>query len=218
VWHALGGLQSGFNAGTDKLRYFPADISPFVALDNWDEVERQLLSDELPGGRLFFVMLERKVIIPDTFQIKVTMPLYQMVCDDLKPAFTATRTRAMTHEDVPKMLELTGLTKPGPFYANTMAFGNYIGMFEGDQLIAMGGERLKVPGYTEVSAICTHPAYQGRQLATHILSAVSQGIVDRGEIPFLHTKIDNAPAIRVYEKLGYRVSRDIFFAIIVRRH
>jgi predicted GNAT family acetyltransferase len=126
--------------------------------------------------------------------------------------------RQLTDADVPQMLELTALTKPGPFSRNTIAFGNYVGIFDGGRLIAMGGERLQVPGHTEVSAICTHPGFQGRQLATQILFHVSQGILARGETPFLHTKTDNVPALRVYEKLGYRTSRNIFFAIIAHRH
>ena len=218
AWHALASRQSRFNIGDEVLRYFPADVSPFVGLPNWDEVERARLSAELPGGRLFFVMLEPKVIIPDAFQVKVTMPLFQMVCTKPEPIAITETIRPLTEADVPKMLELTALTKPGPFYKNTIAFGNYVGIFEGERLIAMGGERLQVDGHTEVSAICTHPDLQGRQLATQILAHVSQGIAARGETPFLHTKTDNGPALRVYEKLGYRISRDIFFAIILRRH
>jgi predicted GNAT family acetyltransferase len=218
AWHALGGSQSRFNIGDDILRYFPEDVSPFVGLPNWDEAERAKLSTELPGGRLFFVMLEPKVIIPDEFQIKVTMPLYQMVCDNPNPIAKPEEIRPLTEEDVPQMLSLTGITRPGPFFQRTIEFGNYVGIFDDEKLIAMGGERLQVPGYTEVSAICTHPDHQGKQLATKILSHVSEGIRTRGEIPFLHTKTDNAPALKVYEKLGYRISRDIYFAIILRKH
>ena len=128
------------------------------------------------------------------------------------------RIRPLTEADVPQMLALTALTRPGPFAKRTIEFGNYVGIFEDEKLIAMGGERLKVPGHTEVSAICTHPDHQGRQLGTRILHHVSKNIHDRGETPFLHTKTDNTPALKVYEKLGYRISRDIHFAIIVRKH
>jgi ribosomal protein S18 acetylase RimI-like enzyme len=218
AWHALGFSQSHFNVGGEVLRYFPADVSPFVSLPNWDEAERELISTDLPEDRTFFVMLEPRVIIPDAFQVKVTLPLYQMVCDELKPAPSISNVQPPNDAHVPQMLELTALTRPGPFAQRTIEFGNYFGIFEGDQLVAMGGERLQVPGHTEVSAICTHPDFQGRQLATQILSHISQGILARGENPFLHTKTDNTAALRVYEKLGYRKSRDIFFAIIARQH
>jgi Predicted acetyltransferase len=101
--------------------------------------------------------------------------------------------------------------------AQTIQFGGYVGVFDGDQLIAMGGERLKVPGYTEVSAICTHPDYRGRHLARYILSQVSQQIIHRGEVPFLHSLTTNVPALKVYQQLGYRLNRHIFFAIVEKQ-
>lgn len=217
IWHALGSRQQHFNRGNDTLRYFPEEVAPFVGLPNWNADDVQLLSKDLPRNRSFYILIEKQIHLPDKLDIKFTLPLYQMECNELHPEFTDNPVKRLGEEHISQMLELTSLTRPGPFHNKTISLGNYIGIFDGERLIAMGGERLKVPGFTEISAICTHPDYRGKMLASHIISLLSQQIFDKGEIPFLHTRTDNSKAISVYEKLGYKISRDIFFAIIEKK-
>jgi predicted GNAT family acetyltransferase len=112
------------------------------------------------------------------------------------------------------MIELTTLTKPGPFGPRTHELGTYLGIRREGKLVAMAGERLKVPGYTEVSAVCTHPEYLGNGYAQALMSAVMRGIRERGETPFLHVRGDNDRAIKVYEKLGFRTRKQGHFAVI----
>ena len=69
----------------------------------------------------------------------------------------------------------------------------------------MAGERLKVPGYTEVSAVCTHPDHTGKGYAA-LMMEIMRRIRDRGETPFLHVRADNARAIEIYKRLG--ISRE----------
>jgi len=80
----------------------------------------------------------------------------------------------------------------------------------------MAGERLKVPGYTEVSAICTHPDHLGNGYAGMLMNAVMLRIRDRGETPFLHVRKDNVRAIALYERLGFRTRTVQHFAILRR--
>jgi predicted GNAT family acetyltransferase len=69
----------------------------------------------------------------------------------------------------------------------------------------MAGERLRVPGAIEISAVCTDPAYQRRGLAAALVARLVGDIVARGERPFLHVADDNHGARRVYEALGFTV-------------
>ncbi len=69
---------------------------------------------------------------------------------------------ALTPSDVPEMLALTARTKPGPFHRRTCEMGDYFGLRKNGTLVAMAGERLQVPGHTELSAICTDPEHLGR--------------------------------------------------------
>ena len=112
------------------------------------------------------------------------------------------------------MLALVELTRPGPFSVRTIDLGGYVGVFDGDRLIAMAGHRLAPPGFREVSAVCTHPDFRGRGLAAGLTALVAQRILDRGERPFLHHASDNDPARRVYEAIGFEFRRQVVFAAL----
>jgi ribosomal protein S18 acetylase RimI-like enzyme len=114
--------------------------------------------------------------------------------------------------DVPEMLDLVARTEPGPFLPRTIELGIYLGIRRGGALVAMAGERMRPPGWTEISAVCTDPAYRGHGLATRLTLAVAAGIRARGETPFLHTAASNTGAIRLYESLGFRYRRDVLFS------
>jgi ribosomal protein S18 acetylase RimI-like enzyme len=118
--------------------------------------------------------------------------------------------------DSNEMMELTALTKPGPFEKRTHELGTYLGIRREGKLIAMSGERMKVPGYTEVSAVCTHPEHTGHGYARFLMGKVMQGIFERGEKPFLHVKDDNMRAIQLYERLGFR-RRSLVHLVVLRK-
>lgn len=117
-------------------------------------------------------------------------------------------------DDVPEMLDLVARTEPGPFRPRTIELGTYVGIRDQGNLVAMAGERLRLPSWTEISAVCTDHAYRGRGLATRLLRTVVSGIRVRGEVPILHASADNANAIRLYENLGFRIRRRIPFRIV----
>jgi ribosomal protein S18 acetylase RimI-like enzyme len=119
-------------------------------------------------------------------------------------------------EDSADMLKLTAMTKPGPFGPRTHELGSFFGIRIGNRLAAMAGERLKVDGYTEVSAVCTHPDHLGKGYAATLMRTVMRGILERGETPFLHSRADNARAIALYERLGFRHREAGHFVVLER--
>jgi ribosomal protein S18 acetylase RimI-like enzyme len=218
VWEALVTEDARLNCGTEEVRYFAEDVSPFVGMKCWDNHDLAILEKELPADRSFSVMIADQVKIPACFEIVFTTPLYQMVCTKFQPIFDSSLSmRSLGDADVPAMLELTSLTKPGPFLQRTIDFGHYIGIVEGDKLLAMAGERLHVKGYTEVSAVCTHPDHLGKGYASHLMSHACETVIQRGNIPFLHVKQDNTRAIAKYEHLGFSIRSAFYFAVIKRR-
>jgi len=121
---------------------------------------------------------------------------------------------SLSHID--EMLVLTELNKLGRFRKRAPELGSYIGIHESGQLVAMAGEGFRFPGYTEISAVCTHPDYRGRGYASSLVSALIEKVKKRGQTPFLHVATENAEAIRVYEKLGFKTRRTITFVIVKR--
>nr|WP_246614879.1 GNAT family N-acetyltransferase [Actinoplanes bogorensis] len=121
--------------------------------------------------------------------------------------------RALTAADVPEILDLIERTQPGPFRTRTIELGTYLGVRRNGRLIAMAGERLHPPGWTEISAVCTDPAFRGQGLATKLVRAVAFGVRQRGEIPFLHTSAANTNAIRLYQSIGFRLRKRTTFAL-----
>ena len=102
------------------------------------------------------------------------------------------------------MLALTKLTNPGPFAQRTIEFGNYYGFFEGDELVAMAGQRMHIGDHVEVSAVCTHPDHLGKGYAGILLTEQIKRVIKAGSTPFLHVLDDNYGAIRVYERVGFK--------------
>ncbi|MGW4487577.1 GNAT family N-acetyltransferase [Amycolatopsis sp. NPDC004368] len=111
--------------------------------------------------------------------------------------------RDLTAADVPAMRALADLTAPGPFRDRTIDLGGYVGIWRDGTLAAMAGERFSAPGWTEVSAVCTHPAFRGQGLATRLMRAVATNIRARGDEVFLHVVSTNTGAIALYERLGF---------------
>jgi ribosomal protein S18 acetylase RimI-like enzyme len=158
----------------------------------------------------------------DGWEYVVGAPLLQMVCENGIAASNRNTSFPPIVElgvaDSPEMLELTALTKPGPFGPRTHELGYYVGIRDNGKLVAMAGERLKVPGYTEVSAVCTHPEHLGKGYAAALMAEVMRGIRQRGETPFLHVRSDNSRAIAIYKRLGFHTAWEGHFAVLRKEH
>jgi predicted GNAT family acetyltransferase len=122
----------------------------------------------------------------------------------------------LTDADAPDMLALATLTQPGPFFARTHQLGDFFGVRLDGRLAAMAGERMKPPGFTEVSGVCTHPDHRGRGLATALTRRVCARILARGETPFLHAYAGNHGAIALYETLGFSLRREVLMTRLTR--
>lgn len=111
------------------------------------------------------------------------------------------------------MFELATITEPGPFRERTIELGNFYGIFESGRLMSMAGQRTRVPGFVEVSAVCTHPDARGRGYGGALMREVMRDIVEMRRTPFLHAFADN-PAVRLYEALGFVQRRTFHLAVI----
>jgi len=103
------------------------------------------------------------------------------------------------------MLDLIARTEPGPFLPRTIELGGYLGIRVNGELVAMAGRRINPPGWIEISAVCTAAEYRGRGYAARLVNAVVAGIRESGAEPFLHVSAEKKDAIRLYEKLGFKI-------------
>jgi predicted GNAT family acetyltransferase len=114
------------------------------------------------------------------------------------------------------MTALVELAEPGPFRPRTIDLGGYVGIFHDDELVAMAGQRMRPPGFCEVSAVCTHPSVRRRGYASVVTLAVAAGIIAQGERPFLHLAAPNTAALAVYERIGFEVRTEVGFGVFKR--
>ena len=216
-WHALTTDHAPLAEAVGPARRYRPDVSPFYAVDRLDgEAWAALAALGGPGAA---VLLARTEIPepPDGWRQILALQGYQMTLDDPGPPPAtpgAPTFRALTGDDVPAMLALVELAEPGPFLAGTIELGGYVGVHDGDRLVAMAGRRLSFPGRTEVSAVCTHPDARGRGLGAAVTHQVAAGIDADGDRALLHVAEDNHGARRLYERLGFTVRRALTFALL----
>jgi ribosomal protein S18 acetylase RimI-like enzyme len=201
--------------GTESIAIYSPEVSPFVGLKNWDDPSQKKLFDFLPAGRTVSTLVTEPFVLSDNWELVFSLGLYQMVCR--KPKYyngSILDTIALVPADIPKMIELTAMTKPGPFTERTIEFGNYIGIFENEQLLAMAGERLHLTDFTEISAVCSHPDHVGKGFAAILVHQLSNQIHKSGKTAFLHVRQDNQRAINLYQGLGFEIRSEVYFAVM----
>ncbi|MGW4968341.1 GNAT family N-acetyltransferase [Nonomuraea sp. NPDC004186] len=210
---SLLGAHAHLTERRGRVLRYPLDVSPFLSMPpepgpaDWDDVAALVG----PAGQ---VSLPGTVsTLPAGWEEVANVPGVQLTGERVAGADDAAVVR-LGPRDAPEMLDLAGRTKPGPFLPRTVELGVYLGIRSGGVLVAMAGERLHPPGWTEISAVCTDPAHRGRGLATRLVLAVAAGIRRRGETPFLHAAAANVGAIRLYERLGFRLRRTTDFRTV----
>ena len=169
----------------------------------------------VPGEHVYVLQVP-EIAMPSALRATKTAPGVQMVATHSIDAEPADDIALLGDTDAPEMLALAQLTQPGPFLARTNVMGTFRGIRVDGRLAAMAGERMRMPGYTEVSGVCTHPDFRGNGFARRLSAIVANAIQARGETPFLHAWKDNHPAIALYEQLGFRLRAEVNVAVLER--
>ncbi|MFG2974135.1 GNAT family N-acetyltransferase [Streptomyces sp. NPDC048331] len=211
VWAALTGPHRAFAefAPAGLAARYTLDTSPFAALaDPRDPAAWADLAALVgPGQEVWVTGL---LTPPSGWETLVNVPGVQL---DGRAVRAGAEPEAVPlgSGDVPEMLELVGLTRPGPFLDRTVELGTYLGIRHEGRLVAMAGERMRPTGWSEISAVCTHPDHRGRGLAGRLIRAVVAEVRERGESPFLHAAAANTEAVRLYESMGFTLRRSPLF-------
>ncbi|MER6119199.1 GNAT family N-acetyltransferase [Streptomyces sp. NPDC001743] len=206
VGSALRGPHAHFAEHRGRVLRYPPDVTPWVALPerpgpaDWSDAAA--LAG--PGGLVTLTAFTEPP--PDDWEVVFDAEGVQLVDAgvDAAPYPEAVR---LGPADVPDMLDLVARTRPGPFEPRTIELGVYLGVRREGVLVAMAGERMRPPGWSEISAVCTDESVRGQGLAGGLVRAVAHEIRERGDTPFLHAAASNTNAVRLYESLGFALRR-----------
>jgi ribosomal protein S18 acetylase RimI-like enzyme len=215
AYASLGGAHARFAQVCGRARRYPADVAPFLALP-WPPSARDWRDAAglvAPGTHV--AVRRDGVELPDGWRAVEEFELVQMVGERVTGADCAEAIE-LGAADVPEMLELIAQTEPGPFLARTVELGDYLGIRRGGALVAMAGERFRLDGWTEISAVATRPDHRGQGLASGLMGALIAGIQRRSQRVFLHVVSTNTGAIRLYEALGFRVQKTATLTVVTR--
>jgi ribosomal protein S18 acetylase RimI-like enzyme len=210
VWHALRTRLAAFAESdvSGRALRFHREVAFFAGVEAVDEAAWEALAALV--GREGYAMLFRDEVPhpPAGWEEVFRGPTWQLVAADLV-AVPDVPLVELGLDDAEEMLALTQLTEPGPFFARTHELGTYVGVRREGRLVAMAGQRFRVPGWIEISAVCTHPEAQREGLAAALTLHLVRRIREEGDEAFLHVLETNESALRLYLALGFEIRRQV---------
>jgi ribosomal protein S18 acetylase RimI-like enzyme len=208
VWHALQTQHRHFAVSNGDACRYPADVTPFASVAEPIATALQSLHSLLvPGEQVWLIAEERpsgKLVCDKTLEC-----LQMVLPDDITVPEPAPDIVPLSCADALAMVALTDLAFPGFFRIRTCEMGSYYGIRSGGELIAMGGERMKLDGYTEISGVCTHPEHRGKGFAASLIWHLARKHRRENVVPWLHVSATNQHAIDLYLKLGFTVAHTV---------
>ena len=204
IWHMLCHDLAEFTVGTALAKRCDPDLIPVVGLANHSDAAFADLAT-LYKANEGIALLEASPPqgIPG-FEINSRSSFDQLVCQQRTPVpKTDIEILELTPSDIQDVIQLIDLTKPGPFFPGLFAMRHFVGIRQEGQLVAVACERIRLPGYCEISAVCTHPDWRGKGYARLLSSVIADGIWERGDTPFLHVVAHNTSAYYVYTLLHF---------------
>lgn len=217
VWGSLTTHLAPLGAGGALAKRFRPDVNLFAsARDDSPPALAALAELVPPDDHVYLLQVPAIVLPPGCVATKEAAGVQMVATRSLRDEGPFDDVRPLGDADAPEMLALARLTEPGPFLERTHTMGRFVGVRIDGRLAAMAGERMHVPGYTEVSGVCTHPDFRGRGLARRLSAAVAVAIEARGECPFLHAWRSNRAAIALYESLGFVLRTEVNVAVVER--
>lgn len=215
AWHSLSETHQPLSMGAEGIKFYRPSICPFGGIRSSGIKNLAPLDALIDTSEPFFIIGELPEL-PPHYELIVELVCLQMVCQDriaLEPAEKIVRLNERFGED---LAQLVNHVQPGYFKPETHLMGDYFGIFQEDKLVAVTGERMRMEGFAEISAVVTHPDFVGRGYAKQLVAHTVNKNLEHGIIPYLHVTETNVTAIRLYEKLGFQTRRKMSFWKISR--
>jgi len=210
IWESLASRHRSLAIREDYAARYPPDVAPFLGVPA-DGVDAAVSLESLVPHGDTVLLLGRAPAEAEGWRMQQLALLAQMVCSAPIPEVGGPDLIELTEIHRADVLALTALVYPHYFRPRTVELGRYFGIYRDGRLAAMIGERMGMDEYTEISAVCTHPDFNGRGYARHLLAWLSNDVLRRGLTPFLHVSHENRRAKELYAQNGYGLRRDIAF-------
>jgi len=215
VWASLASRHAALALRSGNAVRYPADVAPFVAVPVGDaSTARDAAAFVQPGELVCFVGFAPP--LGAGWRIEESVRIAQMVRPAPLRAVDGPDVIGLTTAHLADMLAPTALVYPHYFRTRTIEMGRYFGIYDGNRLAAMAGERMGFEGHREISAVCTHPDYAGRGYARRLIAQLCNDIIEAGELPFLHFSHENVRAKALYERMGFAFRTDIPLLVATR--
>lgn len=210
IWESLASRHRPLAQRHGDIARYPPMLAPFLGVPEMG-IDAGAALERLVNGDDNVFLLGPAPAVPAGWRLEKLAMLAQMVCPAPVAEVHGPEIIELTEAHRPDVLELTALVYPHYFRPRTMDLGRYFGIYLENRLAAIIGERMGTDRWQEISAVCTHPDFNGRGYARHLLAWLSNDTFARGRTPFLHVSPENVRAKGLYERNGYQDRCEIAF-------
>lgn len=209
VWHSLNETHKNFAVEFDGVQFYDSKILTFGAFIHPTKTEKAL-NQFVKSANTFFLVSEHIDPIIDTSKVILEKKIdgCQMVLDTLINIEITENIILLTEDYLDEIYNLIWLVMPGFYQKRSFELGDFYGIFKNNKLVAITGQRMQTDSFIELSAVVTHPDFTKKGFAKQLVAHTTKEILKENKLPILHTNKGN-PAIFLYEKLGYKITRDM---------
>jgi len=209
VWYSLSETHKDISINYHKVKFYDPVYCPFGGFIENNNVASQI--DENSKLINHFFVVGEKPLFSGKILLKNELICLQMILEKRIEINIGEKIIELDDTLAEALSSLVNEVQPGYFKKKTNLMGNYFGVIKEGKLVAVTGERMKMKGFTEVSAVVTHPFYTGKGFAKQLVAHTANKIFDENKTPYLHVAETNFDAIRLYEKLGFKTRRKMSF-------
>ncbi|MFL6627317.1 MAG: hypothetical protein ACJ8G1_12795, partial [Vitreoscilla sp.] len=148
IWSALTTQHVDLARGGPLARRYQPDFARFAGMPAVTPAAFEALAADMARDEFVALSLAGDVDPGPAFEVLDRKALIQMVGAVAGEPGDPAGLRELGPADVPAMTALVQLTAPGPWFSRTAELGRFVGIEVDGRIVAMAGERMRVPGHT----------------------------------------------------------------------